>query len=331
MFYIRHDSDNFSIIDCCLSDDNRERIVDELIDESVSNDITRFISTHPDEDHIQGIEYLDDRMPIANFYCVENIASKDDETDSFRHYCSLRDSDKAFYVSKGCTRRWMNRSSNERGQAGIQILWPNLRNPAFKVALRDAAAGITFNNISLVATYKAGNDAKMMWLGDLETDFMESIEYDIELSPVHIVFAPRHGRTSTPRRNWRLGWRGGGGLSGICHSSRRKRTLDLDGRRRESGGDANCDPPDLEGRMSWRLTRLDRCNYRLSTNANSLTWFGRTQRHRNWLSEPGSCCWRRLASASRRRLSNWEFGARQRVTGGGGGKTRMPPPAWRLV
>ncbi len=91
------------------------------------------------------------------------------------------------------------------------------------------------------------------------------------------------------------------------------------------------DPLDWEGRISWRLTRLHRCNYRLSTNANSITWFGRTQRHRNWLSEHGSSCWRRPVSASKRPLGNWEFGARQRVTGGDGGGTRMPPPAWRLV
>jgi hypothetical protein len=29
-FYIRHDSDNFTIIDCCLIEENREEIVAEL-------------------------------------------------------------------------------------------------------------------------------------------------------------------------------------------------------------------------------------------------------------------------------------------------------------
>lgn len=196
MFYIRHGSDNFSIIDCCLSYDNRERIVDELKAESASKSITRFISTHPDEDHIQGIEYLDTRMPIANFYCVKNAATKDDETDSFKHYCSLRDGSKAFYVSKRCTRRWMNQRNEERGSAGINILWPNPENLDFKAALQGANDGIAFNNISAVAAYSAANGARMMWLGDLETDFMERIEHDISLSPTHIIFAPHHGRYS---------------------------------------------------------------------------------------------------------------------------------------
>ena len=104
MFYINHGSSNFTTIDCCLSEEDKESIVDELINESNGKDITRFISTHPDDDHIRRIEYLDDRMKIINFYCVKNEATKDDETDSFNRYCELRDSTKAFYLSKGCSR-----------------------------------------------------------------------------------------------------------------------------------------------------------------------------------------------------------------------------------
>jgi beta-lactamase superfamily II metal-dependent hydrolase len=195
-FYIRHNTDNFTMIDCCLTDDDREVIVDELLTESDQKGVCRFISTHPDEDHYKGIKYLDKKMPIRNFYCVKNEAIKDDETESFKHYCSLRDGDKAYYVNKGCTRRWMNLSNEERGSAGIDIWWPDRTNLDFKEALQDAKEGISFNNISLVAAYRAGNGARMLWLGDLETDFMESIEDDIDLSPVHIIFAPHHGRRS---------------------------------------------------------------------------------------------------------------------------------------
>lgn len=52
MFYIRHGSDNFIIIDCDLSEENRDEIIQELKDESRDKGITRFICTHPDEDHI---------------------------------------------------------------------------------------------------------------------------------------------------------------------------------------------------------------------------------------------------------------------------------------
>lgn len=85
-FYIRHGSDNFTLIDCNLIDDRRVAIVDELIRESKDKGIRCFISTHPDDDHFHGIEYLDSRQPIFNFYCVKNSAVKADETDSFRRY-----------------------------------------------------------------------------------------------------------------------------------------------------------------------------------------------------------------------------------------------------
>jgi beta-lactamase superfamily II metal-dependent hydrolase len=196
MFYIRHGSDNFTIIDCCLSEEDQEGIINELKAESRGKVIKRFISTHPDEDHIRGIVYLDDNMPIYNFYCVDNEATKYDETDSFKHYCALRDGSKAYYVSEGCTRRWMNLPSGERGSAGINIWWPDTSNPEFKNALQDAKDGIAFNNMSLIARYGAGNGARLLWLGDLETAFMASIEDHISLSPVQIVFASHHGRAS---------------------------------------------------------------------------------------------------------------------------------------
>ncbi len=60
---------------------------------------------------------------MLNFYCVLNEATKKDKTDDFDRYCSLRDSDKAFYLFTGCTRKWMNKSDEgEHGNSGINIL-----------------------------------------------------------------------------------------------------------------------------------------------------------------------------------------------------------------
>jgi beta-lactamase superfamily II metal-dependent hydrolase len=196
MFYIKHYGDNFTIIDCQLFGEHKEWLVEELKVESKDKNITRFISTHPDEDHLQGIEYLDEQMPITNFYVVKNNASKMDESESFKHYCRLRDSDKAYYVYKGCVRRWMNQSDDGRGSSGINILWPDTSNEHFKAALQNAAKGKEFNNVSLVARYAIEGGASFMWVGDLETQFMEDIFDDIELPETTIVFAPHHGRKS---------------------------------------------------------------------------------------------------------------------------------------
>ncbi len=47
MFYIKHGSSNFTIIDCCIVEENKVAISQEIIKEREGKDITRFISTHP--------------------------------------------------------------------------------------------------------------------------------------------------------------------------------------------------------------------------------------------------------------------------------------------
>ncbi|MGZ2452738.1 beta-lactamase superfamily II metal-dependent hydrolase [Rhizobium ruizarguesonis] len=198
MFYIRHNSDNFTIIDCFMDDYSQEELVGELKRESKGKGMRRFISTHPDEDHIKGIGYLDEQFPINNFYCVADDAVKDEASEAFEHYCKLRDDPKkAYHVFQGCKRKWLNQSDEERGGAGISFLWPGTSNEHYKAALANASAGIAFNNISLVARYNMGaGAASFMWIGDLETDFMESIVDNISLQKTTVVFAPHHGRES---------------------------------------------------------------------------------------------------------------------------------------
>lgn len=201
MFYIKHGSSNFTIIDCCLTDDNKSTIASEIKVESKEKSITRFISTHPDEDHIQQLDYLDDKIGIINFYCVKNKAIKDQITPGFTRYCNLRDSDKAFFLSKGCSRKWMNQGGAgdngvDHGCAGINILWPDTDNEQFKTELQKAAEGTAFNNISCIAKYSLDGGVTAVWMGDLETDFMDTIVDDVILPKTHILFAPHHGRKS---------------------------------------------------------------------------------------------------------------------------------------
>ena len=121
MFYIYHNSNNFTVIDCCLNYNRSDEIIEEIIQKSQDKRIHRFISTHPDDDHIRGLEKLDKEWKILNFYCVYNEANKKDKTDSFNKYCELRDSDKLFHFYKGCSRKWMNQEEpgDRIGRAGI--------------------------------------------------------------------------------------------------------------------------------------------------------------------------------------------------------------------
>lgn len=197
MFYIKHGSDNFTIIDCCMPEEDRDDVVAELKSESKGKGIVRFISTHPDDDHIFGLSYLNEKMNLLNFYCVKNEATKPDETDDFDQYCALRDdSGKAFYISRGCARRWMNQDTEERGSAGISILWPITTNEHYKEALKQAKQGESPNNISPIMKYKLNGGVMILWMGDLEADFMENIKDAITMDSADILFAPHHGRDS---------------------------------------------------------------------------------------------------------------------------------------
>lgn len=194
MFYIKHGSDNFTIIDCFLSEENKKTITDELKEIQKTKNITRFISTHPDDDHIGGLEYLFKTLSIPNFYCVQNETTKKDETVDFNKYCELRGSDKAFHITKGCSRKWMNKSCDERTSSGISVLWPDVNNEHFIEALSKAKKGESPNNISPIIKYSLEDGVKVLWMGDLETDFMNKIKDEIDVPAVDILFAPHHGR-----------------------------------------------------------------------------------------------------------------------------------------
>lgn len=196
MCYINHGSDNFTIIDCCIPDDRRANILPEVATLSGKKGVTRFISTHPDQDHIGGLVELDDHIGIRNFYCVRNKAIKPHPTADFRRYVALRDSEKAYYLQQGGRRRWMNDTSDERGSSGLNVLWPDPNDPDAKSALDDAAAGLPPNNISPIITYAVNNGPCMIWMGDLETDFMIKIAEKVDLPKVDVLFAPHHGRAS---------------------------------------------------------------------------------------------------------------------------------------
>lgn len=205
MFYIKHSSSNFTIIDCNMDETNKKEIADEIIAESKEKAIKRFISTHPDEDHIHGLQYLDDQIGILNFYCVANEAIKSDETEDFKRYCELRDSNKAFYIYRGCSRCWMNEDDNEKkyGSSGINILWPITSNEDYKTELSNVKDGKSPNNISPIIRYSLKAGATVLWFGDLENTFMEKIKDLIELPKADIVFAPHHGRSSgTIPKEW---------------------------------------------------------------------------------------------------------------------------------
>src|SRR5262245_44910456 len=65
-----------------------------------------------------------------------------------------------------------------------------------KEALQDSADGIEYNNMSAIVTYGVENGVVFLWMGDMETCFMEKIQEEVAWPKVNILFAPHHDRDS---------------------------------------------------------------------------------------------------------------------------------------
>ena len=95
----------------------------------------------------------------------------------------------------------MNLDSDEndvekRGNAGIDILWPIVDNEQYREALKNAEDGESPNNISPIIKYSLNKGVRILWMGDLETDFMDKIKGSLVIDAADILFATHHGRDS---------------------------------------------------------------------------------------------------------------------------------------
>ena len=200
MYYINHISSNFTIIDCCLDYDDESkaakfRVLREISEQSRGKNIVRFISTHPDEDHISGLTILNEQSKIQNFYRVNNQVTKTgEESEDFKLYKVLRDNeDISFELTRGCKRRWMNLPDASNGSANIECLWPIKENDLYKTALELARLTGKPNNISPAIRFTSGKFS-FLWMGDMETDMQEELAGKVGIPETTVVFAPHHGR-----------------------------------------------------------------------------------------------------------------------------------------
>ena len=90
----------------------------------------------------------------------------------------------------------MNLDDEERISSGINILWSAVSNKFYQEVLKNAENGMSPNNISHIIKYSMNNGVTVVWMGDLESDFMENIKGELNLPRVDILFASHHGRDS---------------------------------------------------------------------------------------------------------------------------------------
>jgi competence protein ComEC len=168
--------------------------------------IFRFIVTHPDMDHLDGIKDLFDEFSITNFWDTDNKKEISDKSNSggynledWKFYKSLRDGK----ISPSIRLTYFSNNSNlYYNQDNIEILSPT---PAIVKACNEQG---NWNDSSYVILYtppKAnGGHWKILFAGDSEDMTWEHIinNHADKVKNIDVLFAPHHGRDSNRNFNF---------------------------------------------------------------------------------------------------------------------------------
>ncbi|AEI52158.1 ComEC/Rec2 family competence protein [Runella slithyformis] len=167
---------------------------------NVSN-IFRFIVTHPDMDHLDGIKDLYSAFSIQNMWDTDN----DKYIDTNNYFAGYNKEDWKFYTqlrtgkipnTQRCT-FYAGDSNSFYAEDSIKILSPT---PALVV---NANRTKDYNDASYVLLFtspkKGGGVWKFLFAGDSHDDSWNYIlnNYRQDVSNVDVLFAPHHGRDSS--------------------------------------------------------------------------------------------------------------------------------------
>lgn len=166
-----------------------------------TNSIFRFIITHPDMDHLDGIKDLFEEFSITNIWDTDNIKSIDLNNffagynkEDWKFYTLIR---KGAYTNSKRLTLYSGGSAQYWANDDIQILCPT--NELVKKGNENSG---DYHDLSYVLLYtppKAnGKKWKIIFAGDSHDSSWEYIlkNYKDEVSSIDVLFAPHHGRDS---------------------------------------------------------------------------------------------------------------------------------------
>ena len=214
---IWHNSGRISVIDvCCARKSLNEQGSEECLSENSNaakgnfnqkahpenpidylkelgvKQIFRYIQTHPDMDHMDGIKDLFEEFEVLNFWDIENDKDPNDfENGKYReedwNYYKERKSKekpKTLYYHSGDVNQYYN-------DDGISILAPS------KELCAEALKSKNYNDASYVLLLRAGG-RKVIFAGDSGEKTWNYIleKHNSEVSNVDLLIAPHHGRKS---------------------------------------------------------------------------------------------------------------------------------------
>lgn len=169
-------------------------------DRNVST-IFRFILTHPDMDHMDGIKELFDTFEVLNFWDTENTKVMDDNSDWGRYdeedwdfYQKIRTSSsspKVLHLYAGQKGKYYNQTEDGKsGADGLYLLAPTTD------LVEEANKSEDYNDCSYVILYRTGNNKKIIFAGDSAKKTWDYIldNYKEDVRDIDILIAPHHGR-----------------------------------------------------------------------------------------------------------------------------------------
>ena len=170
------------------------------------NSIFRYIQTHPDMDHMDGIEALFNEFSPINFWDTDNEKEMDESSwenspyneDDWKFYKNLRDlnpnSDpiRLALLAGAKGKFWDIGADGSSGGDGLYILAPTQE-------LIDSAneTDDDYNDCSYVLLYRTGNN-RIIFAGDSHDDTWAHIldNYEDDVTNIDLLIAPHHGRDS---------------------------------------------------------------------------------------------------------------------------------------
>ena len=177
----------------------------EYLNQHNISGIFRFILTHPDMDHMDGIKALFQAQAPANFWDTDNNKEMDSSEwrtspyneEDWNYYQYLRDSKpssnpKRLALLCGASGSYYNEDENGgSGGDGIKILAPTQQ------LIDDANESGNYNDCSYVLLYQTCG-RRIIFGGDSHDDTWEHIlsTHESAVSAIDLLIAPHHGRDS---------------------------------------------------------------------------------------------------------------------------------------
>lgn len=229
---IQHENGDVTMIDVCCADASEERDIQKALSANESltgihvkgnfrqkehpenplaylqslgvKTIFRYIQTHPDMDHMDGLNDIADNFEICNFWDTDNTkvqnfdanglcrGYKKIDWDKYQELRNSKESPKALIYYDGNENKYYAEDDNgKKSDDYIQILSPTME------LIQQANDGKDWNNSSYVILYHI-HGRKVLFMGDAGMRTINHLlaKHIEDISDIDVLIAPHHGRDS---------------------------------------------------------------------------------------------------------------------------------------